>query len=74
MGLKNGASYQLNAPLFETSEKKRIFGDFFAFFLQLTIRLLHRFFGIYLLFSFFCRNFASFFVRYSLDNGSTMAR
>ena len=52
----------LNAPLFETSEKKRIFGDFFAFFLQLTIRYLYRFLCIYLLFSFFCRNFASFFV------------
>ena len=74
MGLKNGASYQLNAPLFETSEKNVIFGDFFAFFLQLTIRPLQRFFIIYLLFSIFCRNFASFFVRYSLDNGSTMAR
>ena len=64
----------LNAPLFETSEKNVIFGDFLLFFLQLTIRLLHRFFGIYLLFSIFCRNFASFFVRYSLDNGSIMAR
>ena len=52
----------LKDPLFETSEKNRIFGDFFAFFLQLTIRYLHRLFGIYLLFSIFCRNFASFFV------------
>ena len=52
----------LNDPLFETSEKNRIFGDFSAFFLQLTIRPLHRFFCIYLLFSFFCRNFASDFV------------
>ena len=48
----------LNAPLFETSEKNRIFGDFLLFFLQLTIRPLQRFFIIYLLFSFFCRNFA----------------
>ena len=62
MGLKNVASYQLNAPLFETSEKNRIFGDFFAFFLQLTISILRRFVKSYLLFSFFCRNFASFFV------------
>ena len=62
MGLKNGASYQLNAPLFETSEKNRIFGDFFAFFLQLTIRPLQRFFITYLLFSIFCRNFALDFV------------
>ena len=52
----------LNAPLFETSEKNRIFGDFFAFFLQLTIRYLYRFLCIYLLFSFFCRNFAVDFV------------
>ena len=52
----------LNDPLFETSEKNRIFGDFFAFFLHLTISILHRFLCIYLLFSIFCRNFASFFV------------
>ena len=62
MGLKNGASYQLNAPLFETSEKNVIFGDFFAFFLQLTISILRRFVKRYLLFSFFCRNFAVDFV------------
>ena len=62
MGLKNGASYQLNDPLFETREKNVIFGDFFAFFLQLTISILRRFVKRYLLFSFFCRNFASFFV------------
>ena len=62
-GTKNFSNMQiLNDPLFETSEKNRIFGDFSAFFLQLTIRPLHRFFCIYLLFSFFCRNFASFFV------------
>ena len=52
----------LNAPLFETSEKNRIFGDFLLFFLQLTIRPLQRFFIIYLLFSIFCRNFAVEFV------------
>ncbi len=52
----------LNAPLFETSEKNLIFGDFFAFFLQLTISILRRFVKRYLLFSIFCRNFASFFV------------
>ena len=52
----------LNDSLFETSEKKRIFGDFFAFFLQLTISILRRFVKRYLFFSFFCRNFASFFV------------
>ena len=71
MGLKNGASYQLNAPLFETLWKNVIFGDFFAFFLQLTIRPLQRFFIIYLLFSFFCRNFASFFVTNSRGKSET---
>ena len=62
-GTKNFSNMQiLNDPLFETSEKNRIFGYFLLFFLQLTIRPLQRFFIIYLLFSFFCRNFASFFV------------
>ena len=55
-------------------EKTSFLAIFCSFFLQLTIRPLQRFFIIYLLFSFFCRNFASFFVRYSLDNGSIMAR
>ena len=52
----------LNDPLIETSEKNRIFGDFFAFFLQLTISILRRFVKSYLLLSFFCRNFAVDFV------------
>ena len=52
----------LNDPLFETSEKNRFFCIFSAFFLQLTISILRRFVKSYLLFSFFCRNFASFFV------------
>ena len=42
--------------------KKRHFWRFFALFLQLTIRPLQRFFIIYLLFPFFCRNFAVEFV------------
>ena len=52
-------------------KKNVIFCIFFAFFLQLTIRPLHRFFGIYLLFSFFCRNFASDFVTNSRGKSET---
>ena len=52
----------LNDPLFETLWKNVIFCIFFAFFLQLTISILCRFLEINLLFSFFCRNFASDFV------------
>ena len=52
----------LNDPLFETSEKNRIFGDFFAFFLQLIVSILRGFLEINFLFTFFCRNFTSFFV------------
>ena len=52
----------LNDPLFETSEKNRIFHCFSLIFLQLTVSILRRFLEINLLFSFFCRNFASFFV------------
>ena len=62
-GTKKFSNMQiLNDPLFETSEKNLIFGDFLLFFLQLTISILRRFVKSYLLFSFFCRNFASFFV------------
>ena len=43
MGLKNGASYQLNAPLFETLRKNVIFGDFLLFFMLLFFSLLRRF-------------------------------
>ena len=48
----------LNDPLFETLWKNVIF----CIFLQLTISILRRFVKSYLLFSFFCRNFASDFV------------
>ena len=61
----------LNDPLFETSEKNRIFCIFFAFFLQLTISILRRFVKRYLLFSFFCRNFASDFVTNSRGKSET---
>ena len=61
----------LNDPLFETSEKNLIFGDFFAFFLQLTISILRRFVKRYLLFSFFCRNFALDFVTNSWGKSET---